>query len=419
MAFKLFLGLPFVLLALGLAVLYFTMFVSWVKAGPPLMYNIRSVLVRWQSTLLTIVSVGATVAVVAGIFALQQGFASLYSTGGRSDVAIFLRPGANSEGESSFRRSSADILKKETPGIAVDESGQPLASGEIYLAVRRRKVDGGETNVPIRGVEPMSLKIAGDRLKVLEGRAIQPGTDEVMVGVSLANRIRNCQVGEVITINVTPFKVVGIFDYDGPFRSEIWGDLDRMGEALQRPGYNRIIAQLQPGTNVETLAARLEDDKRTPAKLMTEKAYLATQTGALSGILFLLAGILGTIMGAAAVMTGINTLNALFSARSHEIGVMVAIGYKPGAVFFAFTIEALLIGLLGGLAGCLMVLPLNGVQTGTTNFQTFTEVAFAFRITPPVLIFSISFAMILGFIGGLVPAWQAAHEDPVTALRRK
>lgn len=385
---------------------------------PPLSYNLRSLMVRWSSTLLTTLSIGATVAVIAGVLALERGFATLYTQGGREDIVVFLRPGANAEGESVFPRDRAELLVKEVPELALDPAGRPMGSAELYLAVRRKKEDGGETNVPLRGVEPMSFELAGDRLRLVEGRRFTPGHDEVIVGESLVGRIRGCRLGETLTINTVPFKVVGIFAYDGPFRSEIWGDLDRMSAALQRPTASRVIGRLRPGAEAKALAARLEDDKRVPAKAMSEPEYLAAQTKALSFVLRFLGIFLGVIMGTAAVFTGTNTMLAAISARTREIGILVAIGFRPLSVFFCFMIEAVLLGLMGGLVGCLLVLPIHGVKTGTTNFQTFTEVAFAFRVTPEILGIGTLFAMALGFIGGLFPAWKAAHEDPVTALRQ-
>jgi putative ABC transport system permease protein len=277
-----------------------------------------------------------------------------------------------------------------------------MASAEMYLAVRRAKLDGGETNVPIRGVEPMSITLCGPELRIIEGRHFNPGDDEVIVGKNLTTRIQACQVGEVLRLNSTPFKVVGIFEMTGPFQSEIWGDARRMSKALERPGFNRVIARLRdPSPEAfAALAARLENDPRTPAKVQSERDYLTSQTAVLSGILFVLSGILGSVMGAAAILTGMNTMFTALAARSHEIGILISLGFRPIAVFFSFVFESFLIGLLGGAVGIVMVLPLNGLATGTTNFQTFTEVAFAFRITPSVLGSATAFAMLLGILGG-------------------
>jgi putative ABC transport system permease protein len=388
-------------------------------ALPPLSYNARSLMVRSSATALTVVGIAATVAVLAGVLALQQGFASLYTEGGRPDVIVFLRPGATSEGESHFSRERAAILKKTTAEVAQDADGNPLASGELYLAVRRQKITGGETNVPIRGVEPATLEISGDALTMLEGVMFEPGTDEVIVGQALTGRIADCKVGNEIWINTVPFRVVGIFAHEGPFDSEIWGDVNRMGAALERDAYSRVIARVKPGTDVAALAERMKSDSQVPCKVMTEQDYMSGQTQAVSWTLGILGTFLALVMGTAAVFTGTNTMLSALSARSHEIGILLAIGFRPIPVFFSFLFEALLLGLAGGVLGCLMVLPLNGVDTGTTNFQTFTEVAFAFRVTPGVLAKAVLFAVVLGLLGGALPAWRAARLEVTEALRRK
>jgi putative ABC transport system permease protein len=395
----------------------------------PISYNVRSLFVRRTATMLTVLGIAATVAVAAGVLALQQGFAHVYAANGREDLAVFLRPGATSEGVSMFSRDRCSKIIKTLPEIEVDEQG-PLASMESYFAVRRFKVDGGETNVPIRGVQQRTFDLRGDEIRLTEGRRFTPGSDEVIVGSKLVNRIRDCQLGDVITLNTTPFRVVGIFETGGLFASEIWGDFDRTLAALERYGPNRVLAKLKPGVVVSppknqlegvkgtSLAERLEEDKEIPAKVMTERDYLSTQTLFLSFILVFLSGFLGLVMGVAAVFTATNTMLSALAARTHEIGILLATGFRPYAIFFSFLLESLILGVLGGLAGCLLTLPINGIETGTTNFQTFTEVAFAFRVTPTVLVTAIVFSLALGLLGGAIPAWRAARMTPTAALRR-
>lgn len=384
----------------------------------PLSYNLRSLFVRNASTFLTIAGIAATVAVLAGILALQQGFQTLFAESGREDVAVFLRPGSPSEGESFFQRERALKLVKTVPEIEVGEDGQPLGSLELYLAIRRFKLEGGETNVPIRGVQPATFKIFDD-IEIVEGRNFEPGTDEVIVGARLVDRIENCRVGDVIQLNTAPMKVVGVFEYDGPFASEIWGDLDRMAEALQRPGPSRVVAKLKDGADVEALAARLLEDKEVPAKVQTERAYLASMTEILSTVLISLGTLLAAIMGIAAVFTATNTMLSALAARTHEIGILLSIGYRPLSIFLSFLFESAVIGVLGGVLGCLVILPISGIETGTTNFNTFTEVAFAFRVTPVVLVTAVTFSLVLGLVGGAWPAFRAARMNPTTALRRR
>jgi putative ABC transport system permease protein len=385
----------------------------------PFRYNLRSLIVRRAATLLTALGIGATVAIFAGVLALEAGFRTLFVEAGRDDVFVFLRPGSTNEGDSIWRRDLADRLIKTLPEIRRGADGQPLASKECYLAVLRRRVDGGKTNVPVRGVEPKSFDIYGDTVRIVAGRRFRPGADEVIVGSTLVERISNCRLGDRIQLNTTPLDVVGVFESKGPFASEIWGDLERMQAALVRPFPNRVVALLETGTDVAALGHRLKDDKETPAKVMTERAYLAAQTGALSGTLLMLGGMLAVVMGLAAIFTATNTMLAAIAARTHEIGILLACGFRPAAVFLAFLGEALVLGLMGGALGCLMVIPLNGLETGAMNFNTFTEVAFAFRVTPTVLGTAVVFSLVLGLLGGAVPAWNASRLPPVSALRRR
>lgn len=385
----------------------------------PLNYNLRSLIVRWPSTILTVLGIAATVAVLVGVMALQQGFTALFRAQGRDDVAVFLRQGATNEGDSAFTRERAMILMKTVPEIAEDEQGRRLVSAECYLAVRRTKAgDGGETNVPVRGVMPMSFVIFGRDITFSQGRNFTPGTDEVIIGAKLAERIEGARLGEVLQFNTTPFRVVGIFEHDGPFSSEIWGDHDRISEALERPVYNRVIAKLKDGTDWPEMVRRMDQDPQVPSKLFTEREYLTSQTSAFSFVLSALGVFLAVIMGIAAVFTATNTMLTAIAARTIEIGILLSMGFRPHAVFLGFMLEALLLGIMGGIVGALIVLPLNGIQTGAMNFQTFTEVAFAFRVTPQILLGAIIFAAMLGILGGAIPAWRAARMRPTEAMRR-
>jgi len=384
----------------------------------PLSYNLRSLVVRWSATSLTVLGIGATVAVLSGVLALQQGFETLFTESGRDDIVVFLRQGATNEGDSVFTLERAQILMKTLPELETPPGEAPLVSAEIYLAVRRNRIRGGETNVPIRGVQMRSFDIYGDGVRLIEGRRFGLGADEVIVGRKLVDRIQDCQVGRTLWLNTTPFKVVGVFASDGPFQSEIWGDRDRLAEALERPVYNRVVARLKPGIDLVDLAARMESDTQVPSKVMTERQYLSSQTQALSFVLRGLGLFLAVVMGVAAVFTATNTMLAALASRTYEIGILLSLGYRPYAIFLSFLFEAFVLGIAGGAVGCLLALPLNGVDTGAMNFQTFTEVAFAFRVTPEVMVTAVSFAMILGLVGGTWPALRAASLRPTEAMRR-
>jgi len=384
----------------------------------PVQYNLRSLIVRAGNTWFTVLSIAATVAVLAGILSLQQGFATMFTSQGRDDLMVLLRPGATSEGESAFDRERAEVARKEIPEIASGPDGQPLAAAELFVAALLPRLDGGETNIPLRGVPPATFAIHGDDVRIVEGKRFTPGQDEVIVGQAIAARLRSGHVGDVLQLNVTPFRVVGVFEAKGAYQGEIWGDIDRLHAALQMEHYSRILIRTKAGTDPAALAARLENDKRIPAKAQTERDYLQHQTGGLTGMFAFLGTFLSVIMGLAAVFTGTNAMLSALAARSHEIGVLMAIGFRPLAVFASLLFEAALLGLLGGVVGVLLVLPLNGMQTGTTNFNTFTEVSFAFRTTPLAMGIAIAFAILLGLCGGAFPAWRAARMVPTRALRR-
>jgi ABC-type lipoprotein release transport system permease subunit len=385
----------------------------------PWSYPLRSVLVRWPASVFSAVGIAMTVAVLCGVFALQLGFRGLLSTTGSDDVILYMRPGATSEGESGVTLEQVRTLEKERPEIALDEAGRPLAAGESYLALFLPRLDGeGESNVPLRGVEPASFAIHGDAIEIAEGRRFTFGADEVIVGLPTTRRIRDCRVGDTLRINVTPFSVVGTFEAPGAYGSEIWGDVERITAALERPIRQRVVARLKPGVRIEDVARELEGDKRVPTKVMTERTYFASQTR-LVDVLTVLGAFLTVVLGVAAVLGAANTMLAAVGSRTREVGMLRSMGFRRGAILCSFLLESALIGLAGGLLGVLLVLPLNGIETGTMNWNTFTENTFAFRVTPGLLVTAVAIAVGLGVFGGLVPAWRASRLPPVAALRRE
>ncbi|MFT7462593.1 MAG: putative ABC transport system permease protein [Pseudohongiellaceae bacterium] len=383
----------------------------------PLRYSMRNVVVRRSSALLTTLGIALTVAVFAGVLSMREGFQSIYRSRGESDVAIYLRPGAGSEGESAIRREQAEILIKERPEIERDAAGKPLAAMETFLAVYMEQISGGQVNVPIRGIQQASLEIMGDAVQLVDGRWMRWDSDEVVVGLPLTERMQGARIGDTITLNLTPFKVVGVVTHSGAQGSEVWGDVNRMIEALDRPFYQRVVAQVKPDTDFAALTEELRSDKRVPMQVLSEADYLAKQTTALSTQLTFLAGFLTLLMGASAVLGAMNTMLASVASRTHEIGVLLSLGYSRTAIFVTFLFESALIGLLGGALGVLISLPFDGLGTGLTNFNTFTDVSFSFDVTPQLMLTSVGLSLALGIIGGALPALRAARLPPVTALR--
>jgi putative ABC transport system permease protein len=387
----------------------------------PWSYPWRSLVVRWPASLFSALGIAMTVAVLCAVFALRDGFDALLSTTGSERVAVYLRPGAQSEGESGISLEQVRTIKFERPEVARGPDGKPLAAGESYLALflPRQGSDGvDEVNVPLRGVEDASFDVHDDGIRIVEGRRFTPGSDEIIVGRSVSERIEDCRIGDVVRVNVIPFRVVGIFESDGAYGSEIWGDVDRITAALQRPLRQRVVARLADGYDVEQVAAELADDKETPMKVLSERAYYRSQTTVLGGVLTGLGIFLTLVLGIAAVLGAANTMLAAVGARTREVGILRAMGFGRGAILVSFLIEAGLIGLVGGILGALLVLPLNGIETGTLNWNTFTEVSFGFRVEPKLLGIAVGIAVLLGVVGGLAPAWRASHLQPIQALRR-
>lgn len=385
----------------------------------PLSYPLRSLRVRWTSSLFSALGIALTVAVFAGVLALWLGFTGLYATTGREDVGVYLRPGAQSEGESLVRYPGDANILMTRPEVAQGPGNVALAACESYLGINLEKLDGsGTTIVTVRGVEEASFAIQGDRLKIVEGVRFAFGTDEVIVGKPLSRRMRDCKVGDTLVFNVRPFKVVGLFEFDGAYGSEIWGDVVQMTSATQRPFRQRFVAQLVSGTDVEAVAKQIEDDKRVPLKLSTEREYYRSQTRNTGGVLLFLAEFLAAVMGAAAILGAINTMLASVGARTREVGILVSLGYSGFAVFLSFLVESAVIGAVGGALGCLLVLPLDGIETSTTNMNTFTEVTFSFRVPPGLMVLGVGLSVVLGLLGGAFPAWRASRLQPTAALRR-
>jgi len=384
----------------------------------PLAYTFRNVVVRRSSAALTAFGIAMTVAVFAGVLSLRAGFEQLYKPRGDANIAVYMRPGAVSEGESALPREQTDILIKERPEIDRDDKGHPLAAAEIFLAVYMEKLGGGTTNTPLRGVQPASITLQGERLQLVEGRWMEFGTNEVVVGKPLVSRMKGCQLGGTLMLNMTPFQVVGVFEHPGAEGGEIWGDADRFLDALDRTLFSRVVARVAPGTDFKALTATMEHDERAPTQVLSEPDYLSKQTEMSGGMLAFLAGLLTIIMGAAAVLGSINTMLASVAARTHEVGVLLAIGYSRFSIFLTFLFESALIGLIGGALGLLLALPFDGLETGMANWNTFTDVSFAFQLTPELALTSFILAFVLGLIGGTLPALRAASLKPVEAFRQ-
>lgn len=377
----------------------------------PLRYNLRSLFYRKTATFLTMLAVALTVAVLIILLATARGFTSLMKDSGRTDNIIVLRSGATSEGESTLTRSEVNTISGFS-GIATESDGKSLFAFELFAGINLPRQDGETTNISLRGSSEAGLRVRNG-LRVSSGRMFKSGSREVLVGRNLVGKVRGCAVGGVVKITKDEWEVVGVLDGNGSaFDSEIWGDAELLAQAFDRPFFNSVIFRSNGKREAEVLAKEMGN-----VKVQDERAYFISQSGFLGGFLQSATMFLTVLMSFGALAGCINTLMAAVAGRTREIGGLLAVGYRPMHIFVGFLIEALALCAIGGVIGILATLWVNGKSFTTTNWQTFTEIAFTLRIDGSVITTAFVLAVLIGVIGGSIPAWRAARLKPVDALR--
>ena len=384
----------------------------------PIVYNVRSLGQRWKVTLLAVLGIAMVVAVFVTLLAMEAGFRiSLRSTGSPLNGIVTQR-GSQSELTSWMQIGDANTVKVD-PRVARDSDGQPMASCEVVvLAMRPKRTDNQPANITFRGVSPMGFKVRNG-IKITQGRAFTPGLYEVIVGQKIADRVTGLDIGDTINIQKREWKVVGHFNADGSsFESEIWGDYDAMAPAIGRNGgCESLTLRLQDPRTLSAFDKELRANPRVQLQIDSEPKYYENLAGPTAQALLLLAGFVSVVMGVGAVFGAMNTMYAIVSQRTREIGTLRALGFSRFSILFSFVMESLLLAAIAGVLGCLLALPVNGFTTATGQTQSFSELAFAFRITPTILAVGIGFALLMGAIGGLLPALRAARMPITTALR--
>jgi ABC-type lipoprotein release transport system permease subunit len=383
----------------------------------PLRYNLRNLTVRRASNLLAALGIALVVMVMIWVLALAQGFRIALAGTGRADRALLMRGGATSEVQSGIDRETADIVRV-MPEIKPGSDGRPLASAELLVIVGLpKKSDGSVANVAVRGVSPAAFELRPE-LRLVAGRRFQPGMAEVMVGVPLAGRLRDTGIGSRLRFAGQDWEVVGHFATGGSgFESEIWGDAETMIPAFERTGYQSMTVQLAKAADLAALEQRIEADPRLNLKVQSEVAYYEAQSRQFTAFIRGIGVTIALLMSFGAIAGALNTMFAAVSSRTREIGTLLALGFSRGSVLVAFMVESVLLAVVGGLLGCALGLLVNGASTGTTNWESFSEVAFAFRVTPPILVAGLIFAVFMGALGGLLPAARAARKRVAEALR--
>lgn len=383
----------------------------------PIIYNIRSLIQRPATTLATALGIAFVVLTFIGMLALANGFRAALVSTGRDDNVLVLRKGADTEISSGISREHAAILRSFEE-IARLPDGRPMVSSDVYVVVAKPRVNGSETHMPVRGVSPEATAVR-DRIRIIEGRMFEPGRPEVIVGKGFVGRMRDTNIGDKLRFGQQDFTVVGHFDADGSaFESEVWGDNETLMNVFRGPVYQSMVLRLADPGAFDRLKARVEGDPRLQVDVERESTFYAEQSALLTNVLRFIAIFVTAIMAFGAVFGAINTMDAMVAARGREIALLRTLGFRRRSIMASFLAEALLVALVGGLIGCLLSLPINGIQTSTTNWQSFGEVTFAFRVTPASLVAGIVFALVMGLIGGLMPAWRAARATVAVGLRR-
>lgn len=387
----------------------------------PLSYSFRSVLVRKSASTMAIAGIALVVLVLVFLQAMGEGLRRAVATSGTPQNLIVLRKGSEAELGSQVGRDDARIIEA-LPYIARDEAGDRLFVNEGVLIVSREKKDGGQANLTMRGVTPLSPKVHFG-VKLAAGRWLTPGSNETVVGASLARRVDGLGIGQVLTVSNQDWNIVGVFEADGSgLESEIWMDLELYQSVFKRSGvYSSVLFRVagDPRVVKKRVAEIMENDPRLQSvEVLAEDEYYYKQSKLMCDLILVLAAILTTIMSVGAIVGAMNTMYAAVSHRQREIGCLLALGFTPEAVWVSFIVESIVLSLIGAAIGCLLSLPFHGMNTGTTNWATFAETAFQFQITPKILVTAGVVAVIMGFLGGFFPAFRAARMKVVEALRR-
>jgi putative ABC transport system permease protein len=385
----------------------------------PLIYNLRSVMQRPVSTSFTALGIGLVVAVFIGMLALANGFRAALARTGSDRNALILRRGADSELASGIDRATVSILAA-SPHVAAGPDGHPLASPEVYVLIplsRRGEDTTAVANVVVRGVGEAAWTVRNN-IQLVEGERPRSGRTEVCVGKKMAQRFPNTGVGETLRFGGRNWTVVCQFTAGGSaFESEIWGENEQLMPVFRGEVFQAVSIRLADPAAFEEAKRALEGDPRLTVDVHRESTFYAEQSQILGRILEILATVITSIMGIGAVFGAVNTMYASVASRAPEIAVLLTLGFHPRSVLLSFLIESALIALIGGVIGILLALPVNGIVTGTTNWASFSEIAFSFRITPGLLLAGMVFAAVMGTLGGFFPAWRAARMPVVQALR--
>ena len=383
----------------------------------PFSYVARNLWVRRVTTSLTAGGMALVIFVFTVVLMMSEGIRATLVATGQPDNVLVLRKGAGAEINSGISRDQAAIISS-LPGIATNRDGELLISKEpVVLNNLPKRSNGKPSNVTLRGTSVLGLELR-PQVKMIEGRMFRPGTSEIIAGRSISQGFRGTSLGETLRFAQRDWVVVGIFDSGKTgFDSEIWGDSEQMMAAFRRNAYSTIVFRLNDLTATDNLQAAIKNDPRLQIEAKPEIQFYAEQSEALATFIRILGLSLSVIFSIGAIVGAMITMFAAVAQRVGEIGALRALGFRRSAVLVAFLSESLLLSLVGGVIGLFAASWMQTVDISTTNFQTFSELAFQFKLTGEIILQTIMFSLVMGFIGGFIPAWRASRMKIVDCLR--
>ncbi len=385
--------------------------------GLPVSYSFRNLWTRRLTTVLTASGMALVVFVFAAILMLSEGLRKTLVETGSYDNVIVIRKGSNSEVMSWVTRDQASIIETQ-PEAAIGEDGQAILAKEMVVLITLTKRDtNAPSNVVIRGIGPSSLGLR-PQVKLVQGRMPKSGLSEIIAGRSIAERFKGSGIGEVLRFGMRDWRVVGVFDAGNTgFNSEIWGDADQLMQAFRRTVYSVVIFKLRDSSAFGSVKRRIENDPRLTAEAKRENRFYADQSERMASFLRILGTTLTIIFSLGAIIGAMITMYSAVATRTGEIGTMRALGFKKISIVGAFIIESLFLGLIGGCFGLFLASFLQLFTISTMNFQTFSELAFSFTLTFDIVWKGLGFSLVMGFVGGVLPAIRASRMNIVDSLR--
>jgi putative ABC transport system permease protein len=381
--------------------------------------SIKSIPERWAPSLVIVIGLAGVVAVFTALLAMATGFESTLKATGRSDAVIIMRGGSDAELNSAFDRPSTDLIEQQ-PGIRSGADGKPLASAELMVIaelIRRDDVKSG-ANITLRGVEPAAFALR-PQLKIVAGRNFTPGLRELIVGRGVLREFQGAEIGQVVRMRGSVWTVVGVFESGDAHDSEIWTDINVARSTFGRNGSSSVLAALDGADGLARLKSAVAAEPRLTLDVLREQDYFSGQTKQFRKTIGFLAGVVTIIMALGAVFAALNSMYAAVAARGKEIATLRAIGFGGVAVVVSVMIEALLLALAGGLLGALIAYVLFNNLSVSTLGQNFTQVVFNFKVTPQLVARGLVIAVLIGMVGGLLPALRAARVPVTTSLREQ